>query len=102
MAVIEIKKENFEKEVLNSDKRVLVDFWASWCGPCRMLMPVVHEVADEQNDFKVASINIDEQEELAIKYNVMTIPTLMVFENGKVINKSVGVIPKPAIYDLVK
>ena len=102
MAVIEIKKSNFEKEVLDSDKPVLVDFWASWCGPCRMLMPVVHEVADEQNDFKVCSINIDEQEELAIKFNVMTIPTLMVFKNGKVVNKSVGVIPKDDIYELVK
>ncbi len=101
MSVITITKENFEDEVLNSDKPVLVDFWAEWCGPCRMLSPVVDEFAEENSEVKVGKINVDEQPELAMKFNVMTIPTLIVFKNGEVTNKSVGVIPKEQISTLI-
>lgn len=94
MSVTTVTKENFEQEVLNSDKPVLVDFWAAWCGPCRMLSPVVDQVAEETPSVKVCKINIDEQQDLAAQYNVMSIPTLMVFKAGNVVNTSVGVVPK--------
>ena len=83
MAVITITKENFDAEVLHSDKTVLLDFWASWCGPCRMLSPVVDEVAEERPDVKVGKVNVDEQPELAERFGVETIPTLLVFRNGQ-------------------
>ena len=83
MAVVTITKENFEQEVLQSAKPVLLDFWASWCGPCRMLSPVVDEVAEERTDVKVGKVNVDEQPELAGEFGVMSIPTLLVFEQGK-------------------
>lgn len=102
MSVIKITKDNFESEVTASDKPVLVDFWASWCGPCRMLSPVVDEFAEEHPEYKVGKINVDEEFELAQKYGVMSIPTLMAFKNGKLLNKSVGVIPKGSILALLK
>lgn len=97
MSVITITKENFDTEVLNSDKPVLVDFWASWCGPCRMVSPLVDEIAEETTTAKVGKINIDEQPELAEKFGVMSIPTLMVFRNGKVDKTVVGARPKEDI-----
>jgi len=100
--VTEITMANFESEVLNSDKPVLVDFWASWCGPCKMLSPVVDEIAEENADVKVCKINVDDEPGLAGQFNVMSIPTLLVFKDGKVAASSVGVRPKNAILDLLK
>jgi thioredoxin 1 len=101
MSVLTITKDNFEAEVLQSAQPVLVDFWASWCGPCRMLSPLVDEVAEERTDIRVGKVNIDEQPELAVQYGVMSIPTLKVFQNGEVVNTSVGVIPKAKILELL-
>lgn len=95
-------KSNFNEEVLQSDVPVLVDFWASWCMPCRMLGPVIDEISAEADGFKVGKINVDEQPELAAKYNVMSIPTVMVFKNGEVVSTSVGVQPKDALLKMVK
>ncbi len=100
--VTEITMANFESEVLKSDKPVLVDFWASWCGPCKMLSPVVDEIAAENPDVKVCKINVDDEPGLAGQFNVMSIPTLLVFKDGKVAASSVGVRPKNAILDLLK
>lgn len=102
MAAITITKENFEKEVMNSDKPVLIDFWASWCGPCRMVSPIVDELANELTDKKVGKINIEEQPELAQAFSVMSIPTLVVIKDGKVVSKSVGARPKQAILDMLE
>ena len=102
MAAITITKENFEKEVMNSDKPVLIDFWTSWCGPCRMVSPIVEELANELTDKKVGKINIEEQPELAEAFSVMSIPTLMVIKDGKVVSKSVGARPKQAILDMLE
>lgn len=101
MSVVTITNENFEAEVLNSDKPVLVDFWAVWCGPCQMLSPVVDQIAEENPAVKVGKINVDEQPELTMKFGVMSIPTLISFREGKVINKSVGVISKEEILNLI-
>jgi thioredoxin len=101
MAELNITLENFESEVLKSDKPVLVDFWASWCGPCRMLLPIIEEIASEEHDFKVGKINADEQPELVNQFKVRTIPTLMVFKNGEVVNKHTGVLPKEEVIRLV-
>ena len=102
MAVIEITAQNFEAEVLNSDKTVLLDFWASWCGPCRMLSPVVDEIGEENENVKVGKINVDEQMELAQKFGIMSIPTLVVFKNGKNVAASVGVKSKAAILSMLE
>ena len=103
MSVVTITKENFEAEVVKSDKPVLVDFWASWCGPCKMLSPVVDEVAEQSDgSFKVGKINVDDQGELARKFRVMSIPTLIVFKNGSEAKRNVGVITKEEILDLLK
>lgn len=96
-----ITKENFESEVLKSDKPVLVDFWAAWCGPCKMLSPVIEEIAEERSDIKVGKINVDEQPELASQFAVMSIPTLIVFKNGEIANKAIGVQPKDAILSML-
>ena len=100
MSVLTITKENFEKEVMNSDKPVLLDFWASWCGPCRMVSPVVDEIAEEVTGKVVGKINVDEEPELAQSFGVMSIPTLIVIKSGKVANKSVGVKSKQAILNM--
>lgn len=102
MSVIDVKTADFETEVLKSDKTVLVDFWAVWCGPCRMLSPVVDQVAEENPDIKVCKVNVDEEQQLAIKYGVMNIPTLLVFKGGELVNQSVGVIPKEEVLNLIK
>lgn len=102
MSVIDVKTADFETKVLKSDKTVLVDFWAVWCGPCRMLSPVVDQVAEENPDIKVCKVNVDEEQQLAIKYGVMSIPTLLVFKGGELVNQSVGVIPKEEVLNLIK
>lgn len=102
MSAIKITAENYENEVLNSDKPVLLDFWAAWCGPCKMVSPLVDEIALENADIKVGKINVDEQPDLAAKFGVMSIPTLVVMENGKEVNRSIGAIPKASILKLVK
>ena len=97
MPVITITKENYDAEVLASDKTVLLDFWASWCGPCRMLSPTVDAIAEERPDIKVGKVNVDEQNELAAKFGIMSIPTLVVIKNGQIVTQSAGVQPKAAI-----
>ena len=97
MSAININKNNFENEVLNSDQPVLRDFWASWCGPCRMVSPIVDEIADERSDIKVGKINVDEQPELAAQFGVMSIPTLVVMKNGHIVSQAVGARPKAQI-----
>ena len=97
MSVIHINKSNFQNEVLNSEKPVLLDFLAPWCGPCRMVSPVVDEIASERGDIKVGKVNVDEQPELAAQFGVMSIPTLVVMKNGKLANKTVGAKPKAQI-----
>ena len=101
MSVLHITKENFEEQVLHSDKPVLLDFWASWYGPCRMVSPIVDEIAAECSDIKVGKINVDEQGELAQQFGVMSIPTLVVMKNGQIANKSVGAMPKENILALL-
>ncbi|MEE0435103.1 MAG: thioredoxin [Peptococcaceae bacterium] len=101
MAVLTITKENFEQEVMKSDKPVLLDFWAVWCGPCRMVSPIVDQIAEERTDIKVGKINVDEQNELATAFRVMSIPTLVVVKDGKIVNQTVGVQPKADILALL-
>ncbi len=101
MAVIEINAGNFEQEVVQSDKPVLLDFWASWCGPCKMLSPVVDQVGEELDSVKVGKVNVDDESELAAKFGVASIPTLVVLKNGKEVNRSVGVVPKERILGLL-
>ena len=101
MSAIDINKNNFQKEVMNSDKPVLLDFWAPWCGPCRMVVPIVEEIARERSDIKVGKVNVDEQPELASRFGVMSIPTLVVMKDGKIVNQSMGARPKSAILGML-
>ena len=97
MSVINITRNNFQNEIINSDKPVLLDFWAPWCGPCRMVGPILEEIAGERSDIKIGKINVDEQPELASQFRVMSIPTLIVIKDGKIVSQSMGAKPKNAI-----
>ena len=101
MSTININKNNFQEEVMQSDKPVLLDFWAPWCGPCRMVGPILEDIAQERNDIKVGKVNVDEQPELAGQFGVMSIPTLVVMKEGKITNQTVGARPKEQILDLL-
>ncbi len=101
MAVVTVTNSNFNEEVINSDKPVLLDFWASWCGPCRMVSPIVDEISEEREDIKVGKVNVDEEGELAQKFGIMSIPTLIVMKDGQIANKAVGAMPKENILALV-
>lgn len=102
MEPVVVTTDNFDEVVGKADKPVLVDFWATWCGPCKMLSPLVDELANEKDDIVVGKVNVDEQPELAAKFGVMSIPTVVVFKNGEEANRSVGVVPKDALIDLVE
>ena len=101
MSAININKNNFQNEVLHSEKKVLLDFWAPWCGPCRMVVPIVEEIADERPDIKVGKINVDEEVELSSQFGIMSIPTLVVIENGKIVNQAMGARTKEAILGML-
>ena len=101
MSALSITKNNFQEEVINSEKPVLLDFWASWCGPCRMVSPIVDEIAQERPDVKVCKVNVEEQRELAAAFKVMSIPTLVVMKGGKIINRALGARPKGQILELL-
>ena len=102
MSAVNINLNNFSQEVLNSDKPVLLDFWAPWCGPCRMVVPMVEQIAEERPDIKVGKINIDEQFELANEFGIMSIPTLLVMKDGKIVKKATGARPKQAILEMLQ
>jgi thioredoxin 1 len=101
MTAININKNNFQNEVMNSDKPVLLDFWAPWCAPCRMVVPIIEEIAGERPDIKVGKINVDEQPELASEFSIMSIPTLVVMKNGKIVQQVSGARPKKAILEML-
>ncbi len=101
MAAVNLNQHNFREEVLNSDQKVLLDFWAPWCGPCRMVVPLVEQIAEERPDIKVGKINVEEQPELAAQYGIRSIPTLLVLEGGNVVRKALGARPKKAILELL-
>ena len=101
MAVIEITQANFEEAVLKNPKKVLLDFWAPWCGPCRMVAPIVEEIAAEREDITVGKVNVDEEMELAVRFGIVSIPTLVVMKNGELSQKAVGYMPKESILKLL-
>lgn len=101
MSVLHVTKNTFQEEVLNSDKPVLLDFWAAWCGPCRMIAPTLDEIAEEREDIKVCKVNVDEEPELASQYQIVSIPTLLVIKDGKIVNQSLGAKPKAQILALL-
>ena len=101
MPAMNINKNNFQNEVMNTDKPVLLDFWASWCAPCRMVVPIIEEIASERPDIKVGKINVDEQPELASEFGIMSIPTLVVMKNGKIVQQVSGARPKEAILTMI-
>ena len=101
MSAININKNNFQNEVMNADKPVLLDFWASWCAPCRMVVPIIEEIASERPDIKVGKINVDEQPELASEFGIMSIPTLVVMKNGKIVQQVSGARPKEALLTMI-
>ena len=102
MAEIAITTSNFEEVVLKSDVPVLVDFWAAWCGPCKMLSPIVKEIAEEVEGIKVGKVNVDEEPDLAMKYKIMSIPTIMIFQGGEVVNKAIGMQTKAGLLEMLK
>lgn len=102
MEIMKVTSENFEKEVLNSEKPVVIDFYADWCGPCKMYAPIVESVAAENEDIKVVKINIDNAQDIAVKYNVMSIPTTIIIKNGEEVNRAVGMISKSELLNMVK
>ena len=102
MAILTITKDNFEAEVLKSDKKVLLDFWATWCGPCQMMMPTIHEIAEERTDIKVGKINVDEEPELASALQILSIPALYVVKDGKIVNQTMGARPKAQVLQLLE
>jgi len=102
MTVIDINRNNFQEEVILSEKPVLLDFWASWCGPCRMVLPIVEEIAEENPDIKVGKVNVDEEQELAAQFKVYSIPSLFVMRNGQIVNQSVGAKSKEEILEMLK
>ena len=101
MSAININKNNFQNEIMDSEKTVLLDFWAPWCAPCRMVAPIIEEIAGERPDIKVGKINVDEQPELASKFGIMSIPTLVVMKNGKIVQQISGARPKSAILEML-
>ena len=101
MSAININKNNFQNEIMDSEKTVLLDFWASWCAPCRMVVPIIEEIAGERSDIRVGKINVDEQPELASEFSIMSIPTLVVMKNGKIVQQVSGARPKNAILEML-
>ena len=102
MEIIKVNTQNFEEEVIKSEKPVLIDFYADWCGPCKMLSPIIDEIAEENSEIKVVKVNVDDSQDLAMKYQVMSIPTLVVIKNGEEVNRSVGLIDKSQVANLIK
>lgn len=101
MAIVNLTRNNFKTEVMDSNKTVLIDFWASWCGPCRMMSPIIDEIADEVSDVKVCKVNVDEASDLASMFGIESIPTLIVIKNGQAVNKNVGLISKDNVLKLI-